>query len=231
MTGIVDHRAIRASFLTIRLAFSPEVGKKKSDSVTPRPPEEVYRRLDVERQVLDSSGAWSDWQPVDFEQNFRVLDNLPEVDFEQTPEQIRCAALADPLPFLKEGKWSGTDAERFVVAGPPDKEQRVPFSNRKIAGERKNRAARVDAAQPRFHGSAGPDVSLSRPADLSDGESSRYPWALEPTDRAGDDSVTGPPMARRASIASATQRDRLDHSDGRPGEIAADGQQVAGDAR
>ncbi len=137
VTGIVDHRAIRASFLTIQLAFSPEVGKKKTNSVTPRPPEEIYRRVDVERQVLEASGTWSDWQPVDFESNLRVLDNVPEVEVEQTPAHLRCAALVDPLPFLKEGKWSGADVERFVAAGPPDKEQRVPSSSRKLAAEEK----------------------------------------------------------------------------------------------
>ncbi|MGO9467776.1 MAG: RNA polymerase sigma factor [Isosphaeraceae bacterium] len=137
VTGIVDHRAIRASFSTIQLAFSPEAGKKKSDPATPRPPEEIYRRVDVERQVLEASGAWSDWQPVDFEPNLRVLDNVPEVEGEQTQPQFRCTPLVDPLPFLKEGKWSGVDVERFILAGPPEKEHRVPLSDRELASDEK----------------------------------------------------------------------------------------------
>jgi len=137
VSGIVDHRAIRASFLTIQLAFSPEAGTKKTDSAAPRPPTEIYRRVDVERQVLEASGIWSDWQPVEFESNLRVLDNVPEVEQERTLARFRCEGLVDPLPFLKEGKWSGVDVERFVAAGLPEKEHRVPVSRRDLTGEDK----------------------------------------------------------------------------------------------
>ncbi len=87
VTSIVDHRAIQASVLTIRLAFLPEAGKKP-DSVTPQPADKIYRRIDVERQVLEASGAWSEWQPVDLRSNVRVLNNLREEDTEHTPRQF-----------------------------------------------------------------------------------------------------------------------------------------------
>jgi hypothetical protein len=42
---------------------------------------------------------------VDAEANLRVLDNLPEVDEELAPENVRPKELVDPLPFLKAGLW------------------------------------------------------------------------------------------------------------------------------
>ena len=77
-------------------------------------PEHLYRRVDLERQERSRNGDWSDWRPVDPAPTLRVLDNVPEVDEERTPDEIRSLPLIDPLPFLKEGVWTGVDVERFV---------------------------------------------------------------------------------------------------------------------
>jgi hypothetical protein len=44
----------------------------------------------------------------------RILDNLPEVEAERTPDELRFDTLVDPLPFLKAGAWNGIDVDRFV---------------------------------------------------------------------------------------------------------------------
>ena len=44
----------------------------------------------------------------------QVLDNMPEVDEERTPDEIRTLPLIDPLPHLTDGVWTGVDVERFV---------------------------------------------------------------------------------------------------------------------
>ena len=64
-------------------------------------------------------GTWSDWAPIDLEKNFEVLDNIPEVAFEPTPDGFRPPALVDPLPFLKKGTWSGVDPEAVLKLPPP----------------------------------------------------------------------------------------------------------------
>jgi RNA polymerase sigma factor (sigma-70 family) len=138
VTGVVDHRAIRASFLTLRLAFRPKDDERKVEADRDPEAKDIYRRVDLERQVKDAAGAWSDWQPVDVESNLGVLDNLPEVDGERSLPEFRTNALVDPLPFLKEGKWRGTEVDRFVLAGAPDPQKPELRSNRQIANEQRD---------------------------------------------------------------------------------------------
>jgi len=101
VTGTVDHRAIRASF-------------SNGGQFAPPPFGHIYKRAELERQSQQGDGAWSGWRLVDPLPNLRILDNLPEVEQERTPEELRDAALVDPLPYLKAGSWSGVDVERFV---------------------------------------------------------------------------------------------------------------------
>ena len=76
-----------------------------------------YKRLDVERRTRQSDGTWSDWEAIDQNKNYEVLDNIPEIDTEYVPEPQRPAALVDPLPYLRAGYWSGVHVARLV---PPE---------------------------------------------------------------------------------------------------------------
>jgi RNA polymerase sigma factor (sigma-70 family) len=101
VTGVVDHRAIHTRFSTVGLFMPPPV-------------EEIYKRVELQRQSPQSNGGWSDWQEVNSAPTLQILDNLPEEQAERTPDEVRCPALVDPLPFLTEGVWSGVDVERFI---------------------------------------------------------------------------------------------------------------------
>ena len=70
-----------------------------------------YKQLDVERQVHQADGSWSEWQAVDIDKNHEITYNLPEEEEELTPDTVRLQPLVDPLPFLKAGYW-----ERVHVA-------------------------------------------------------------------------------------------------------------------
>ncbi len=107
VTGVLDHDAIQKSLgLAAALAQRPRAASAKAQP--------DYRRLDVERQDRRPQSDWSPWALVDPDKNFRVLANVPEVEIEdRIPEQLRPAALVDPLPFLKDGHWSGADVERL----------------------------------------------------------------------------------------------------------------------
>ena len=58
-------------------------------------------------------------QIVSSDENFKVLDNLPEEDEELTPETVRPYGLVDPLPFLKAGLW-----EKVHIASLVPKEKK-----------------------------------------------------------------------------------------------------------
>jgi len=92
VTGVVDHRVVQA-----RVSTGAEL-----PSITAR---ELYRRVELERQARLPDGTWSDWQAVDTEPTMRVLDNLPEVDEEKTPKELRIGPLVDPLPFARGATW------------------------------------------------------------------------------------------------------------------------------
>lgn len=105
--GALDHDAIRKS-LGLAAAFAA------NKSAAPAKVQPDYRRLDVQRQERRDGADWSAWADVDHVKNDRILGNLPEVESEDLiPEQLRRAALADPLPFLKDGRWAGADVERL----------------------------------------------------------------------------------------------------------------------
>jgi RNA polymerase sigma factor (sigma-70 family) len=115
VTGVVDHRATQAIY-------------SKGGDFTPRPldPDWMYQRVDLQRQIRNEDGAWSGWKPVALEQNYQILDNLPEVEAEKTPDELRPSALVDPLPFLREGSWRGVDVER-LRAIPREENKRGPI--------------------------------------------------------------------------------------------------------
>src|SRR5262249_49555361 len=65
------------------------------------------------------------WQDVDVNKNYDVLDNIPEIDDELAPENVRPDGLVDRLPFLKNGLWekvhiaSLVPKEKKEIAKPP----------------------------------------------------------------------------------------------------------------
>jgi hypothetical protein len=46
--------------------------------------------------------------------SLRILDNMPEMEEERTPDEVRGRNLVDPLPHLTVGRWSGVDVEQFL---------------------------------------------------------------------------------------------------------------------
>jgi RNA polymerase sigma factor (sigma-70 family) len=102
ITGVVPHHLVIQNRLNAGL---------KSGSISP---ERLYRRVDLERAERLQDNAWSDWRAVDAEPTMRILDNMPEVEAEKTPDEVRFDTLVDPLPFLKVGAWNGVDVDRFV---------------------------------------------------------------------------------------------------------------------
>jgi hypothetical protein len=110
ITGVLDHARLVANY---RQAL------KNPALANPH-----YARLDLERQVRQKDGSWSDWEKVDAEENLKILDNLPEEDEELTPDAVRPDNLNDPLPFLKAGLWekvhiaSLVPTEKKKVAAP-----------------------------------------------------------------------------------------------------------------
>src|SRR5947209_12599140 len=75
ITGVLDYKTLRENYLT---------ALKRPEIAYPH-----FKQLEVERQAKQSDGSWSDWTPIDLEQNRRILDNLPEEDEEWTPEDVR----------------------------------------------------------------------------------------------------------------------------------------------
>jgi hypothetical protein len=100
LTGTLDYKKLRDNYLTALKI--PEVAY---------PHFVAEGGLKLQRQALDDAGEWSEWEDVDRDANLEILDNLPEVEEELTPDEVRVASLVDPLPFLKAGYW-----ERVHVA-------------------------------------------------------------------------------------------------------------------
>jgi hypothetical protein len=92
--------------------------------------ENIYRGVDLERQVRQKDGAWSDWHPVDRKATLSILDHLPSVERERVSREFLAGPLVDPLPWLVDHDWKGVDVEEFL---PP---------------ERRNRADRRSAPDP-----------------------------------------------------------------------------------
>ncbi len=105
MTGVLDYKKLRDNYL--RALKRPEVAYPH------------FKQLEVQRQVLQPGGQWSDWADVDYDRNSEILNNLPEEEEELTPDDVRIDALVDPLPFLKAGYW-----ERVHVASLVPKEKK-----------------------------------------------------------------------------------------------------------
>jgi hypothetical protein len=108
ITGVIDHAKLVANY---RDAL-------KSPSAAPH-----YARLQVERQVHQKDGTWSKWEKIDSDENYKILDNLPEEDEELTPDTVRPDNLNDPLPFLKAGLYEKVHIASLV---PKEKKEVKP---------------------------------------------------------------------------------------------------------
>jgi RNA polymerase sigma factor (sigma-70 family) len=106
ITGVIDNQGVREA---LTLARKIELAEAYPN----------YKRLEVQRQVRRPGENWSDWRDVDHNKNYEVLDNLPQLSPERMPDEVRPAALVDPLPFLKKGTWSGVDPESILRLPKP----------------------------------------------------------------------------------------------------------------
>ncbi len=212
--GALDHDAIRKS-LGLAAAFAA------NKSAAPAKVQPDYRRLDVQRQERRDGADWSAWADVDHVKNDRILGNLPEVESEDLiPEQLRRAALADPLPFLKDGRWAGADVERLrsskQEADPPPPVAKGFGGRRPIPPIE---CARDHGAVRRFHRGAWGKLPLppaSRDRQLgSSRPAARGARAVERTDRTGYALrlIAPPPHTTPPLSASLAQdREKCSHS-------------------
>jgi len=115
-TGLVDHQALRNNYA-------------KALKLDPKSANPDYKRVDLERQTLQSDGTWSDWQPVDHTKNNAILDNLTEAEEELVPQENVLASITDSLPFLLNGAFGGVHVASLVpkekreIAKPDPKTQ------------------------------------------------------------------------------------------------------------
>jgi hypothetical protein len=107
ITGVLDHKKMKENYATAL----------KNPGAAPN-----YKQLDVQRQVRQDDGSWSDWEDVDIEKNRAISYNLPEEEEELTPDTVRIDTLVDPLPFLKAGLWDKV----HVVSLVPKERRDIP---------------------------------------------------------------------------------------------------------
>jgi hypothetical protein len=108
VTGVLDHAQMRANY--------------RDALKNPAVAHPHYRRLDLQRQILQPDGTWSRWQTVDAKKNLDILENICEEvtdEDELTPPTVRPEGLVDSLPFLKNGLW-----EKVHVASLVPKEKK-----------------------------------------------------------------------------------------------------------
>lgn len=111
ITATFDHKKMRENYLDAL----------KNPAVA----DPYYKNVDVERQVRQSDGSWSEWTAVDRAENLKVLDNLPDEDEEITTEDVRIPELVNQLPFLKAGYWEKVHVASLV---PRDRREIAPPS-------------------------------------------------------------------------------------------------------
>jgi hypothetical protein len=100
VVGTLDFRTIRESCL----------GK---DGRNAEREHQLCKRIDLQRQTRNPDGTWTDWNDIDCDANYKVLDNITEVAKERTKPDVYLEAVVDPLPLLKSGEWRGVDVPAF----------------------------------------------------------------------------------------------------------------------
>lgn len=117
VTGLVDHKALRDNYA-------------KALKVDPKSANPNYKKVELERQTLQSDGTWSDWQPIDESKNNVVLDNLTEAEEELVPQENVLASITDTLPFLINGAFGGVHVASLV----PKEKREIPKPDPKTQG-------------------------------------------------------------------------------------------------
>lgn len=107
VTGVLDHKALRQNYAKAL----------RQDEKTTNP---NYKYVELERQVLGTDGSWGNWEKVDINKKYAVIDNLTETDEELVPDENRLETLCDPLPFLLNGAFGGVHIASLV---PKDKRE------------------------------------------------------------------------------------------------------------
>ncbi|WP_435017035.1 hypothetical protein TA3x_004622 [Tundrisphaera sp. TA3] len=117
ITAVIDNAKLRENFSTAL----------KMPPMTAYP---NYYEVDLERQQQLPDGEWTEWKAVDRNANYKVLDNITEVDEELVPDDRRFEALVDPLPFLRAGYWTGVHVAKLV----PAEAREIPKANPNMMG-------------------------------------------------------------------------------------------------
>jgi hypothetical protein len=101
VVGTLDFRAIREARL----------GK---DGRNAELEHRLCKRIDLQRQTRTPDGTWTDWNDIDDQAIYRILDDITEEARERTRSDVRLEAFVDPLPLLKSGAWRGVDVAAFL---------------------------------------------------------------------------------------------------------------------
>lgn len=101
VTGVLDHKALRQNYA--------KALRQDEKATNPN-----YKYVELERQVLGNDGSWGNWEKVDINKKYAVLDNLTETDEELVPEENRLETICDPLPFLLNGAFGGVHIASLV---------------------------------------------------------------------------------------------------------------------
>jgi hypothetical protein len=99
--GTLDFRAIREARL----------GKDGRNAELER---RLCKRIDIQRQTRTADGTWTDWNDIDDQALYKILDSITEEARERTRSDVRLEAFVDPLPLLKSGTWRGVDVAAFL---------------------------------------------------------------------------------------------------------------------
>jgi RNA polymerase sigma factor (sigma-70 family) len=178
IVGTFDHHELRKALTTPDQPPLPSA-------------EQLYMRVDLERQTRRGDGDWSDWEDVDMRANLDILDRVRAVEAERVALSFRVESLVDPLPWLTDGRWIGVDVDEFL---PPERKGRV---ERPLA--REERPIPPHVVIPRVPRERPPALMI-RALDLSAGlgQSCRYRARVVlrnpefPAKRQGPRSLFGP---------------------------------------
>jgi hypothetical protein len=104
LTGVFDYKRQREEYAK---ALKLDIASAYPDFV----------RLDLQRQVRDVDGEWSEWETVDYKKNEAVFEDLTEAEPDEnelTAPESRVETVTALLPFLRNGYWQGVHHYKLV---------------------------------------------------------------------------------------------------------------------